>query len=91
MTRKFEKDVTKPAGERRSIVRGEVPEGLGPDLTKYTRKWDATEHLKSNEDIAAFIVAALDEEDPRLLSAALQDVARAKGWDMSVTIRPRKR
>ena len=44
-----------------------------------TRRWDAAEHLKTKEDIAAYLDAVLDDGDPGLLKAALGDIARAKG------------
>src|SRR5512137_259344 len=44
-----------------------------------TRTWDAAEHLKSEADMAAYLEAALEEQDPALFAAALGDVARAKG------------
>jgi len=44
-----------------------------------THPWDAASYLENNEDIAAYLDAALDEDDPALLAAALGDVARAKG------------
>jgi len=44
-----------------------------------TRPWDAAKHLKSEDDIIAYLEAALEEGDPALFAAALGDVARAKG------------
>jgi probable addiction module antidote protein len=44
-----------------------------------TSVWDAAEHLKTDEDIAAYLEAALEENDATLFAAALGDVARAKG------------
>ncbi len=44
-----------------------------------TRPWDAADHLKTSEDIAAYLDAAFEDGDPALVSAALGDVARAKG------------
>jgi probable addiction module antidote protein len=44
-----------------------------------TKKWDAAEHLKTDEDMAAYLEAALEEDDPTLVAAALGDIARAKG------------
>lgn len=44
-----------------------------------TRAWDAAEHLESAEDMAAYLEAALEDGDPALFTAALGDVARAKG------------
>ena len=44
-----------------------------------TKKWDAAEHLKTDEDMAAYLEAALEENDPALIAAALGDIARAKG------------
>jgi probable addiction module antidote protein len=44
-----------------------------------TRPWDVAEHLDTPEDIAAYLAAALEEGDPKLIVAALGDVARVKG------------
>ena len=44
-----------------------------------TREWDVTRYLATEEDMAAYLDAALEEDDPALLSAALGDIARAKG------------
>ncbi len=44
-----------------------------------TRRWDAAEHLETEEDMAAYLEAALEEGDPSLVAAALGDIARAKG------------
>lgn len=44
-----------------------------------TRRWDAAEHLNSSEEIAAYLDAALEDGDPKLIAAAIGDVARARG------------
>ena len=44
-----------------------------------TRPWDAAEHLDTPEDIAAYLAAALEEGDPKLIVAAIGDLARARG------------
>lgn len=44
-----------------------------------TRVWDVVEHLESEEDMAAYLEAALEDGDPAVISAALGDIARAKG------------
>ncbi len=44
-----------------------------------TSVWDAAEHLKTEADMAAYLEAALEENDPRLIAAALGDIAKAKG------------
>ena len=44
-----------------------------------TRPWDVAEHLKTEEDMALYMEAALEEGDPALVAAALGDIARAKG------------
>ncbi len=44
-----------------------------------TRPWDAAKHLKTDEDMAAYLEVALEDGDPALVSAALGDIARAKG------------
>ena len=44
-----------------------------------TGPWDPAQHLNSEEDMAAYLEAALEENDPNLVAAALGDIARAKG------------
>jgi probable addiction module antidote protein len=44
-----------------------------------TRPWDAAEHLETEEDMAAYLEAALEDSDPAMVAAALRDIARAKG------------
>jgi probable addiction module antidote protein len=44
-----------------------------------TRPWDPAEHLADAEDMAAYLEAALEDGDPRIVAAALGDIARAKG------------
>jgi len=44
-----------------------------------TVPWDSSSALRSNEEIAAYIDAVLEDGDPTLLAHALGVVARAKG------------
>ena len=44
-----------------------------------TYLWDAAEHLETQEDMAAYLEAALEDGDPNLVVAALGDIARSKG------------
>src|SRR3990172_10478304 len=44
-----------------------------------TRQWDVAEHLETDDDMAAYLEAALEEGDASLVAAALGDIARAKG------------
>jgi probable addiction module antidote protein len=45
------------------------------------RKWDSAEHLKTDEDMAAYLEACLEEagDDAALIAKALGNIARAKG------------
>ena len=43
------------------------------------RLWEPAEHLESEEDMAAYLEAALEEGDASLIAAALGDIAKAKG------------
>jgi len=43
-----------------------------------TRLWDAAEHLKTEEDIVAYLEAAVEDGYPALIVAALDDIARGK-------------
>ena len=46
---------------------------------KKAATYDAAEFLDTDEDIVAYLNAALEDGDPSLVSAALGDVARARG------------
>lgn len=48
-------------------------------MTIKTTPWDASEHLGSEEEVFAYINAAFEDGDPALVTAALGDVARARG------------
>lgn len=45
------------------------------------RKWDSAEHLKTEEDIALYFNACLEEagDDPSFIAKALGTIARARG------------
>ncbi len=43
-----------------------------------TKPWDPADHLRTDEEMAAYLEAALEEGDPALVAAALGDIARAK-------------
>jgi probable addiction module antidote protein len=45
------------------------------------RKWDSAEHLKTDEDMAAYLEACLEEagDDAAFIAKALGSIARAKG------------
>ena len=47
-----------------------------------TRPWDAADYLETEEDMVAYLEAAFDEGDARLIVAALGDIARARGMTM---------
>ena len=44
-----------------------------------TMPWDPAQHLETEQDMASYLEAALEEGDPALVAAALGDIARAKG------------
>ena len=46
-------------------------------LKTYT--WDAAEHLDTAEAIVAYLDAAFEDGDPKLITAVIGDVARARG------------
>jgi Predicted transcriptional regulator len=50
-----------------------------------TRPWDPAEHLETEEDMAAYLEAALEEGDPALVVAALGDIARVERNDSNCT------
>ena len=48
------------------------------ELMEYS-KFDIVDYLDSDEAVAAYLSAVLEENDPDLLAAALDDIARARG------------
>jgi probable addiction module antidote protein len=44
-----------------------------------TTVWNAAAHLKTKEDMAAYLACAFEEGDAALIAAALGDIARAQG------------
>jgi probable addiction module antidote protein len=44
-----------------------------------TKPWDAADHLKNEAAIIAYIEAAMEDGDPAVITAALGDIARARG------------
>jgi len=50
-----------------------------PKVKTKTLPWDAAEHLETEDDMAAYLEAALEEGDASLVAATLGDIARAKG------------
>jgi probable addiction module antidote protein len=48
-------------------------------MTENISNWDAAEYLETEADMAAYLEAALEENDPTIFAAALGDIAKAKG------------
>lgn len=44
-----------------------------------TIRWDTADHLKTREDVAAYLEAVFEDGDPALITHALGIVARAEG------------
>ncbi len=44
-----------------------------------TLPWDAVEHLETEDDMAAYLDAAMEDGDPGVILAVLGDIARARG------------
>lgn len=66
---------TKARSKSRATTR--TPERLPPGF----RRWDATNYLKSEADMAAYLEAAMEEapDDAAYITAVLNDIARARG------------
>ncbi|WP_419926204.1 DNA-binding protein [Candidatus Poriferisocius sp.] len=44
-----------------------------------TRPWNASDHLRTEDDMVAYLDTVLAESNPELTVAALKDIARAQG------------
>ena len=49
---------------------------MGTTMNK-AKKWDASEYLETEADIAAYLNAALEDGDTSVIAAARGDIARA--------------
>ncbi len=47
-------------------------------MSTETRPWDVAEHLETQEDMAAYLEAALEDGDRSVVGAALGDTVRAE-------------
>ncbi len=54
-------------------------------LRANTRPWDPAEYLETPADIAAYLEAAFEDGDPRVITAALGNIARSKGMTAIAT------
>ena len=48
-------------------------------MTVELTKWDSADHLKTKEDVAAYLEAVFEDGDSELITHALGVVARAEG------------
>ena len=64
---------SKSRAKARARAKTDVPVGY--------RRWDAANYLKSEEDMAAYLEAAMEEapDDSAFITAVLADIARARG------------
>ena len=44
-----------------------------------THPWDAADYLEDLDDVVAYLEAAFEDGDPRIIAAALGDIARSRG------------
>jgi DNA-binding phage protein len=66
-----------------TVPRSTTPREESNKSNVNTRVWDPAEHLDSVETIAAYLQAALEEGDAPLISAVLEDIARANGVSLN--------
>jgi len=48
-------------------------------MKEKTTAWDIADHINTKDDVAAYLEAALEENDTALLLSVLGDIARSKG------------
>ncbi len=44
-----------------------------------TTRWDVVDYLRTDEDMAAYLEAAMEDGNPAVINAAIGNIARAKG------------
>jgi len=52
-------------------------------VTETFARYDSADYLKTDEDIAAYLEACAEENDPPLMAQALCAVARALGFQVT--------
>jgi len=60
------------------IIKARYGKNIG-GITVKIAKYNTSDYLETPEDVALYIEAALEEDDPRLLLAALHDVTESHG------------
>jgi probable addiction module antidote protein len=55
-----------------------VTRKIGANSRKRVSHYDTADYLRTEDDIAAYLEAVMEENDPSLLAAALGDIARAR-------------
>ena len=58
-------------------------------MKEKTTLWEMADHIKTKEDVTAYLDAALAENDTAILFAVIGDIARSKGmaqiaWDLNL-------
>ncbi len=61
------------------MVRAKARIRSGTNKAVKTLRWDVAQHLRGEEDIVAYLEAALEDGDAGVIAAALGDIARARG------------
>lgn len=71
--------INRSSGQAEPILGG-GDRGSQP-MTLKLRKWDSAEHLKTEEDMAAYLEACIEEagDDAAFIAKAIGNIARAKG------------
>jgi probable addiction module antidote protein len=54
-----------------------------------TTKWDVADYLKTDEDMAAYLEAAMEDGHPAVIATAIGNIARAKVMTPRAGVGPR--
>lgn len=79
--RKAGKRLASSQGENVKDKRGQTPARTAKQASGVRESfgvWDAARHLRTDEEMVAYLDACMEEGDPELVCAALGDIARAR-------------
>jgi probable addiction module antidote protein len=48
-------------------------------MALYTEPYDTADYLKDDEDVIAYLIEAVESDDPRIIAKSIGTVARARG------------
>jgi probable addiction module antidote protein len=73
------REITGPHGDRPDSIPSDAAGGVMKKGELKTTRWDVVDYLKTDEDMAEYLEAAIEDGHPAVIATAIGNIARAKG------------